>query len=319
MSLNPFLPDPARASRYGQIESDQGTSLRRAAAGVLDTPADPIDNLGGVVPARTVKALMEQFGLGDVREVMVALLGLAQERARPPISRFPVGAVGLEPETGDLILGANAEFPKTHLGLTLHGEGFVATRAFSRGHALSILAIGEAHPCAHCRQYLSEFNWAQDLHLIDPLGHDLTLAQLYPWPFDPDYLGQPGARPGAIAWPGLSTTAHGLATDLYARLEHAGARAHAPYSGCPAAVVITLSDGRTVAGSAIESVAFNPTIPPLQAALVDLIAHGYGYGDIVGAALGTMVGGKVDYARSTAELLAAIAPDIPLAIVDWQV
>ena len=28
--------------------------------------------------------------------------------------------------------------------------------------------------------------------LIDPLGHRLTMAELYPWPFDPGYLGEPG-------------------------------------------------------------------------------------------------------------------------------
>ncbi len=61
-------------------------------------------------------------------------------------------------------------------------------------------------------------------------------------------------------------------------------------------------------GSAIESVAFNPGMPPLQAALIDLLAHGRSYDEIVGAELGTVAAGAVDYSRATAELLARVAP-----------
>src|SRR5690606_28403960 len=137
----------------------------------------------------------------------------------------------------------------------------------------------------------------------DPLGHRLTMAQLYPWPFDPDYLGETGAVPDRKLW---------TLTADDPLLREAGERAHTPYSKCPGAVVLTLRDGSRVRGSAVESVAFNPTMGPLQAALIDLIAHGRSYGDIVSAKLGTVVGGAVDYAASTTELLGKVAPQATL-------
>lgn len=309
MSHNPFRRDPAIEQRIAELTQRCGEAI----AEVLHTrlaPQDPAGNLGGVLERDEAAALVERFGLRDVEELMLLALPAAREIARPPISGFFVGAVGLEAETGHLVLGGNVEFPGTHLGYTVHGEGFVLARAFSRGTSIARLAIGEAHPCAHCRQFLSEFAATRDMVLIDPLGHRLSMAELYPWPFDPDYLGESGAVPGRKSW---SLQA---GDDV---LRMAGERAHTPYSKCPAAVVLTLADGSEVRGSAIESVAFNPTMGPLQAALIELIAHGRSYGEVVSARLGTVSGGSVDFAASTRELLARVAPGIDLEVVAWTV
>lgn len=319
MSRNPFAADPARAARYANAEAEKGAAVRTAVAQLWGQRGDLAGNGGGVIAGPDARALVARFELADLAELMVLAVGAAKALARPPISRFEVGAVGLEAGSGDLIFGGNVEFPGTHLGFTLHGEGFVATRAFSRGTALSVIAIGEAHPCAHCRQYLSEFVWGEGLRLIDPLGHDLGLDALYPWPFDPGYLGERGAGPGVRNWPGLRVRGGDHAPDgLIETLLEAGSRSHTPYSRCPAAIALTLADGQTIVGTAIESVAFNPTIQPLQSAIVDLLAHGYAYDDIRTAALGTVRGGAVDYARASAELLAAVAPRARLAVIDWE-
>lgn len=318
MSLNPFEADPNIAERLARVPPEVVLAIGQRAAAAIAANADAVaTNMGGVLKAADAAALVAEFGLDGINELMLLLLEPAKSYARPPISNFFVGAVGLEAQTGNLILGGNVEFPGTHLGTTLHGEGFVATRAFSRGTDLAVIAIGEAHPCAHCRQYLSEFASSRDLQLIDPLGHVLTLAQLYPWPFDPDYLGQRGAVAGSANWPGLRLTRDDIAEDVVPALLLAGARAYAPYSQCPGAVVLDLADGQRITGAAIESVAFNPTIPPLQAALIDLLAHGYGYGDISEVTLATVLGGQVDYARSTAELLDSLPSDADLTISGW--
>ena len=122
---------------------------------------------------------------------------------------------------------------------------------------------------------------------------------------------------GTVPRPELALAPNALDADVAAALLNAGRRAHAPYSKCPAAVVLTLKDGGRVTGAAIESVAFNPTMGPLQAALIDLVAHGYEPGDIAAAALGTVTGGAVDYAASTAELLGKVAPGVPLTVLGW--
>lgn len=314
MSFNPFSADPEIRSRQERLAQSIGTALKGEIVELLSAPRRGAGaNDGGVLPKQEADALISRYALTGVEDLMLLALQPAQDYARPSISRFFVGAVGLERETGNLVLGGNMEFPAGHLGFTVHGEGFVLTRAASRGTTISHLAISEAHPCAHCRQYLSEFAATRDMILIDPLGHRLTMAQLYPWPFDPGYLGEAGYVPGARHERSLA--ANDLPAPTATALLDAACRAHAPYSKCPGAVVLTLSDGNLVTGFAIESVAFNPTMGPLQAALIDLSANGYAAADITAAALACMPGADVDYSASTAELLAAVAPGIPLTII----
>ncbi|MBN9332423.1 hypothetical protein [Devosia sp.] len=317
MSINPFVADPAIPARLAAVAPDARAAIAaRVKAALLAGPEQLSSNGGGVLTADTAASLVAEFGLASARDLMCLLLDTAKDIARPGISNFFVGAVGLEAETGNLILGGNVEFPGTHLGFTLHGEGFVFTRAMSRGTNISVIAIGEAHPCAHCRQCLAEYAASEKLELIDPLGHTLTLAQLYPWPFDPNYLGESGAVPGRELWPALKFDEDVTSPAAEALLTK-GRRSHSPYSKCPGAVLLHLRDGNVVAGHAIESVAFNPTIHPIQAALVDLLAHGYAYSDIVGGTLGTVRGGDVDYTVSTRELLTRLAPETPLLVLGW--
>lgn len=317
MSLNPFRADPEIADRFTRQNAEIGDRLGAEITQLVAAKAHrPEDNLGGILLAAEVTILRQSFGLASVEELMLLALAPARGIARPPISNFFVGAVGLERETGNLILGGNVEFPGTHLGFTIHGEGFVFTRAAARGTTIETIAIGEAHPCAHCRQYISEFAGSRELTLIDPLGHRLSMAQLYPWPFDPDYLGERGAIAGAYDAT-LDLAANDWPATIADRLLDAGRRAHAPYSKCPGAVVLALSDGQLVSGFSVESVAFNPTMGPLQAAMINLIAHGYETSDIAEAALGTRLGGNVDYALSVTELFGKLAPGAPLSIVGW--
>ena len=304
VSHNPFHADPGIPIRLQRLPVEHLRALTKEAAlrtqhGVL-TAADSVD-------------LVQRFGLAGIPDLMLHLLPQARALARPPISGFHVGAVGLKSPTGHLLFGHNVEFPGTHLGFTLHGEGFLATRAFNRGTRLAMIALDEAHPCAHCRQYLSEFAGREALTLIDPLGHSLTLEQLYPWPFDPTYLGQAGAVGGEVNWPTLTPNAPGMEDALL----QAGRRAHTPYSRCPSAVLLGLADGTSVTGSTVESVAFNPTVGPLQSALVEVLARGHDYSAIRTATLAQVTGGAVDFAPSTVELLSRIAPQADLTVLGW--
>jgi cytidine deaminase len=320
MSLNPFAVDPRKRERYLAFSKHNGATLSDEIVRLLtERRADPISNLGSVLLATEAAALVAKFELVDAHDLMVLGLDAARRIARPTISDFHVGSIGLEAETGNLILGGNVEFEGTGLGFTLHGEGFVFTRAFSRGTTISVIAIGEAHPCAHCRQYLSEFATSSRLELTDPLGHTLTMAQLYPWPFDPDYLGEPGIVSDAVPFPNLTFTGTSPPTaPVASALLVAGRRAHTPYSKSPSAIVLRCKDDSLFTGSAIESVAFNPSMGALQAAIVDLLAHGRGYHEIVEGALGCVMDGQVRPPQSAAELLGRIAPEAILNTYDWQ-
>jgi len=300
MSFNPFRADPAIPERLARQDAE---AVRVAALAAL-TP-------GRIIPAAAVDRIVIAHGLAGPEDVMRHLVPAAARHAQPSISEFFVGTVGRD-TAGDLILGCNLEFPGTHLAFTVHGEGFVMTRAFQLGRTITTLALGEAHPCAHCRQYISEFAAVRDMVLIDPLGHRLTMADLYPWPFDPGYLGQTGAVPGAVNFPGLAP-AQMMAPALLA----AGQCAWAPYSNCPGAILLTLGDGTEITGAGIESVSFNPTIQPVQSAVIALLAQGRTPRDISVATLGTVIGGSVDYSASTVEFLSVIAPQAVLGTIGW--
>lgn len=272
------------------------------------------------LPWTDVDDLVTSYRLDGWDPLLLAALPLAAELADPPISGYRVGVVGIEQETGDVLLAGNLEFPGAELGRTIHGEGAIGVRAFLRGTSIRTLALTDARPCAFCRQTLSEFAWAPSLNLIDPLGHDRTLADLYPWPFVPEALGVPAA--GSVAhvdgaWPDLALDDDRLPATIAAELLTAGRHAHAPYSGCPAAVVLRTRDGVLLAGRTLESVSFDPTISPLQTALVALRAAGHGYADLDAAWLASRAGGAVDDVGPTRHLLAAVAPDVELITTTW--
>lgn len=269
------------------------------------------------VPASAVAELVRTFGLTGPEAVMLAALPAATALADPSISRYRVGAVGLESPSGDLLLGGNLEFPGVDLRATVHAEGGIAMRAYARGTSITALAIDSARPCSYCRQTLVEFVWAPELRVIDPAGHDRSVDDLVPWPFTPRDLGSEGAVPGSVAWPDLRVGGDVIPDDVARALESVGRRAHAPYSSCPAAAVLRLQDGRLVAGMTIENVAFDPSVGPLTVALVMLRAGGDGYADIASAWLACRPGGSVDDVPATRALLAAVAPDASLVTTTW--
>lgn len=301
----PFPADPAARERTARLAAVAGPAVVECVR-------------GGRIRGGDVASLVRRFDLDGPLDALLLALPAAAALADPPISRFRVGAAALEIPSGDVVLGGNLEFPGLDLVRTLHAEGVVAIRAFLDDASLAAIAVPEARPCAFCRQTLVEFAWAPELRLVDPLGHDLSLQKLYPWPFTPADLDAPGVIPGAVPWPELSLPPDGLPTDVAGKLVEIGRRAHAPYSGCPAAVVLRLRDGRLVAGASLENVAFDPSVGPLQTALAVLRSAGDGYAAIESAFLAAPDWGVVDDVRITRDLLAVVAPGVALTTTAWN-
>jgi cytidine deaminase len=315
--------DAAIARRLAEVAERAGPAVAADVERIVASrPADPL--AGSTIDAGVAAELVARHGLGSSTELALLALPVASAMARPPISGYRVAAVGIEAE-GDLVLGANLEFPGADLGATIHAEGFVALRARRRGRRLATLAVREAHPCAHCRQTLAEAADADILSIVDLLGNALSLEDLYPWSFRPAALDHDGDTPGATPWPALAFVAaaaspdSALPADVATELLAAGARAHAPYSGAPSAVVLRLDDGRLLAAGCVESVAFNPSITAVQAALVELAAARTAATEIADAWLGRAEGGSVDPEAGFRALLRAVAPNARATVVDWRV
>jgi cytidine deaminase len=313
--------DAAVARRLADVGGRVGphvvADIERLVAGAH---RDSLD--GSTISAEAARGLVARHGLRSDRELALLALPVAGAMSRAPISGYRVAAVGIE-ATGDLVLGANLEFPGAELGATIHAEGFVALRARRRGRRLATLAVREAHPCAHCRQTLAEAADADSLVIVDLLGNERTLRDLYPWSFRPDALGHDGDVPGATPWPTLGvvdeTAAAVLPADVPGELLGAGRRAHAPYSGAPSAAVVRLGDGRLRSAGCVENVAYNPSVSALQAALVEVAASHAEPSDIVAAWLGRTAGGPVDPWPGFRALLRAVAPAAEATVLDWRI
>lgn len=97
-------------------------------------------------------------------------------------------------------------------------------------------------------------------------------------------------------------------------LKHAAVDAanmsHAPYSGCPSGMALLDVEGNIYKGSYMESAAYNPSLPPAQAALVAYVAGGGGggYERIVGAVLVEKADAVIKQEHTSRLLLQCISP-----------
>jgi cytidine deaminase len=87
---------------------------------------------------------------------------------------------------------------------------------------------------------------------------------------------------------------------------------YAPYTKSPSGAALSTSNGRVFAGSYIENAAFNPSLPPLEAALAGYFAAGRNAGVIQRAVLVEKAGGQISHQVTTKSVLAAIAPSAQL-------
>ncbi|HEV2740104.1 MAG TPA: cytidine deaminase [Candidatus Elarobacter sp.] len=275
-----------------------------------------------------VQARASERGL-PLDELVLELLPWAAAYAHPPISNFRVGAIALG-LSGALYAGGNLEFPGASLSFSIHAEQAAVYNAWVHGEAGVTLIASTAAPCGLCRQFLNELATASELRVVVPSRPPTTLAALLPAAFGPGDLGkggglmQPSTRSltlaGAAEDP-VTTAAPAVgATDpVTAAALAAASAAYAPYSGTYAGVGLRTANGTIYEGRYAENAAFNPSLSPLQGALIALTLAGDSYPAIDDAVLleaSAPTPGHLQPSASqramTAALLAAVAPDVPL-------
>ncbi|KAK4283947.1 hypothetical protein QN277_000844 [Acacia crassicarpa] len=276
-----------------------------------------------VIEVSEAESMAKSSGF-TLKQLLPNLVVSAQTLARVPISNFHVGAVGVGP-SGRIFFGVNLEFPGLPLHHSVHAEQFLVTNLFINGETnLDCLAVSAA-PCGHCRQFLQEIRGAPDVKILitsdeeqgfTPLSqflshrfgpHDL-LPDDIPLLLEPrhnglNFSGEINNSPTGICNNGY----HPNEKLKYAALEAAN-KSHAPYSGSPSGVALIDSDGKIYKGSYIESAAYNPSMGPVQAALVSYVAGGGGdYQQVVGAVLVEKEGAVVKQEQTAKLLLQSIS------------
>jgi cytidine deaminase len=262
----------------------------------------------------------------SLEELVLELLPWAEAYASPAISNFRVGAVALG-LSGALYAGANLEFPGESLSFSVHAEQAAVYNAWVHGEAGVTLIASTAAPCGYCRQFLNELSTANELRVMLPGGPAVPLATLLPSAFGPRDLGLPGGLMQPVTR--SLQLAEPSADPVAAAALVAASAAYAPYSGTYAGVALRTADGTVHQGRYAENAAFNPSLSPLQGALIALALAGGSYAVIEAAVLveafepasGHLKKSASQHSASqhsasqrasTAAVLAAIAPDVPL-------
>jgi cytidine deaminase len=269
-------------------------------------PLPPV--IRGMISAAEVAHFLRSSGM-TVEQLMLALLPEAQKFALPPISNFFVGAVA-QGASGALYFGANYEFPGQALSFTVHGEQAATAHAISRGETgLQKLAVSAA-PCGYCRQFLYELTTASKLEIILPNQPTVLLTALIPDAFGPSDLGVSAALMSPQSH--RLTLKSGNSEPVVKEALAAANASYAPYTFDYAGVALKTRDGAIFTGSVAENAAFNPSMSPLEAAVVSLVVSGgKSYDDIVDAVLVEAAGSKASQLAVTRAVLAAITT-VPL-------
>lgn len=243
--------------------------------------------------AAKVSELQQSLEL-DTDALLRSLVDYGKARARAPVSDFHVGTAGLT-ESGEIFLGVNLEYLGASFSQTIHAEQFLLSWSRScSGSPLKAIAVS-APPCGHCRQFLREADPEGAMRLLIGQEPDVPAASLLPRAFTPVDLG--------IEQPFYAGPLDLEGCDVEEAARRASEQSYTPYSGAKAGLALRVRDGRIFAGSALENAAYNPTLPPLQAALICCHAHSVELSDIEEIVLSEQ-SSKVSYqghARALAE------------------
>jgi cytidine deaminase len=261
------------------------------------------------VSADELRELGRETGL-DEGALILACLVWARRWARAPISDYHVGAAALG-GSGALYLGANIEFEGLPLCETIHAEQAAIVHAQTAGETQLRLVAASAAPCGFCRQFMLELPEPRPPILV-PGGPATSIDGMLPAHFGPRELGR--APTLLCAGPHrLRLDEDSSEGDALVRLALAAADcSSAPYTESFAAVGLATADGSRYAGGVVESVAFNPTLGPMQAAVIALHMQGGRLEDISDAVLIEREGARVRHAISAAQVLRCLAPAVGL-------
>lgn len=295
-----------------------------------------------IISASEAESMAKSRGL-TVPQLLPSLVKSAQDIARVPISNFHVGAVGLGSD-GRIFCGGNIEFPGLPLNHSIHAEQFLITNLAAHGGGPKLLYMAvSAAPCGHCRQFLQELRGISDTQIVitdQPLENPdyKPISSILPDAFGPfDLLDQDmplilekHENKLLLVDNALSSKNENVSnlpngyTELVEKNDEklqrealdAARASHAPYSGCPSGVALMDCDGKVYKGSYMESAAYNPSMMPVQAALVAyMVAGGGGYERIVAAVLVEKEGMMVRQDDTARLMLKHVSPKCELRVV----
>jgi cytidine deaminase len=289
-----FLPITGQAAFQDEVQS---VPLREV------IPSNPF-----VITAKQVEEILRLTGL-QMQELLVELLPIAKAFSRPMISGYQAGASALG-KSGNIYLGVNLEFPGLPLHETVHGEQFLVANARHHGET-GILAIAvSAAPCGHCRQFLQEVDGEGKMQIIIPNALPRPLSYFLPEAFGPKDLGLEG---NLLSCPNVAFCLK-EEDPLVKYAQTAANASYSPYTSSKSGVAVQMKDGKIYTGSYMENAAFNPSLSPLQSALVVSVTNLRRYEDITKVILVEPSDVKSSQEAQIRALLKQIAPSAEIEV-----
>lgn len=249
-------------------------------------------NFDFVLTAETV-AHLRANDTSSIEHFLHALITPAAQLARPPVSRYQVGAVALG-SSGAVYVGVNMEFKGAPLNQSIHAEQFLLVNCLIHGERdIKAVAVSAA-PCGHCRQFYSELACADTMEFIfGATDEPATLNDLLPRKFGPRDLISDKAFPLLLEPQDNPVSYSTVAANLLSERMQTGSengykqtlqraadaalkaaqQSYTPYTRSPAGIAIITHDGSVFSGSYLESAAYNPSLPPFQAAVVEAVVE----------------------------------------------
>ncbi|KAL1210628.1 Cytidine deaminase 6 [Cardamine amara subsp. amara] len=214
------------------------------------------------------------------------------------------GAVGMGASEGVLYLGVNVVLPGLPYNLSIHAVQFlIANLALNSERELHYLAVSSdgsicRPPCDLCRRFLHELRAPDKFNILienkDENKHLMSLEslmilqgpknlipeeyyRLLKWRHNGLTLLNPHSDKEICADSDYDHQHH--CTNLKCMGLVAANKSYAPYSECPSGVALRDSDNKVYVGWYMESVTYNilvmhnPSLGPLQAALVDFVTR----------------------------------------------
>jgi cytidine deaminase len=258
-----------------------------------------------MLTAQQFNELINKTGLTD-KELRLALLPLAASYSISPISKFCVGAIarGL---SGKLYFGANIEFFNVPLGQSVHAEQSAISHAWMKGEQGILDITVNYSPCGHCRQFMNELSTAESLKIQLPARDEKSLQDYLPESFGPKDLNiDSRLMKSQSSKYVLAENNALLENELATEAVNALNLSHAPYSGNYCGIAIKLDDNAIYCGSYAENAAFNPSLPALQVALIQMQMAGKQFSTISEVALVELKSGLISHQASTQSFIDAL-------------
>lgn len=304
-------------AHFKKMSSDQLTQC----VAHLSTALKPIltnyitdENFGAYFTASQVEALLTHYSADEItnkQQLCRDLIPLAQAYSVPVISSFYVGAIVLG-GSGQIYFGANLEFEGLTLAQTVHAEQSAITNAWRHGESkIEMLAVS-APPCGHCRQFINELADAGDIDVLITEQQATSFSNLLPMAFGPNDLG---INDRLMASP-INEVIANTNDELVSAALSAAQQSYSPFSHSPSGLALKTSRG-IYTGRYAENSAYNPSLSPLQGALIALHFSGDSFNNIQRGVLVELADTKISQ-QQTSERLLHLINGVSLVTVNCQ-